>query len=94
MALTSKHLHDALRTVQDPDLGKDLVTLGMVKDVEDVSSGVASRPLSHTRKRMPAASPSGSLADHVTLTDANVVSVGFGREVRRTVGGRLRIRKR
>ncbi len=33
MALTSKHLHDALRTVKDPDLGKDLVTLGMVKDV-------------------------------------------------------------
>ena len=33
MALSSKHLHDALRTVQDPDLGKDLVTLGMVKDV-------------------------------------------------------------
>ena len=37
MALTSKHLHDALRTVQDPDLKKDLVTLGMVKDV--VQSG-------------------------------------------------------
>ncbi len=37
MALTSKHLHDALRTVQDPDLHKDLVTLGMVKDV--VQSG-------------------------------------------------------
>jgi len=33
MALTGKHLHDALRTVKDPDLGKDLVTLGMVKDV-------------------------------------------------------------
>ncbi|MFM9145701.1 MAG: Mrp/NBP35 family ATP-binding protein [Phycisphaerales bacterium] len=37
MALTSQHLHDALRTVQDPDLKKDLVTLGMVKDV--VQSG-------------------------------------------------------
>ena len=36
MALTSERVLDALRTVRDPDLGKDLVTLGMVKrhDVE------------------------------------------------------------
>lgn len=40
MALTSKHLHDALRTVQDPDLGKDLVTLGMVKDVRQSGDDV------------------------------------------------------
>ncbi|MCA9284560.1 MAG: Mrp/NBP35 family ATP-binding protein, partial [Phycisphaerales bacterium] len=33
MPLTSRHLHDALRTVKDPDLNKDLVTLNMVKDV-------------------------------------------------------------
>ncbi len=33
MPLTSQHLHAALRTVQDPDLHKDLVTLNMVKDV-------------------------------------------------------------
>jgi ATP-binding protein involved in chromosome partitioning len=33
MALTSQHVHDALCTVQDPDLHKDLVTLNMVKDV-------------------------------------------------------------
>jgi len=32
--LTAQHLHDALRTVQDPDLHKDLVTLNMVKDVK------------------------------------------------------------
>ena len=31
MALTAEHLHDALSTVQDPDLGRDLVSLGMVK---------------------------------------------------------------
>jgi ATP-binding protein involved in chromosome partitioning len=34
MPLTSRHLHDALRTVKDPDLHKDLVTLNMVKDVQ------------------------------------------------------------
>ena len=36
MPLTSERVLEALRTVRDPDLGKDLVTLGMVKrhDVE------------------------------------------------------------
>ncbi|MFO0962940.1 MAG: Mrp/NBP35 family ATP-binding protein [Phycisphaerales bacterium] len=40
MPLSSKHLHDALRTVKDPDLGKDLVTLGMVKDVVGTGADV------------------------------------------------------
>ncbi|MHC4794480.1 MAG: iron-sulfur cluster assembly protein, partial [Planctomycetota bacterium] len=31
MALTPERILDALRTGRDPDLGKDLVTLGMVK---------------------------------------------------------------
>ena len=34
MALTHEQVRDALSTIQDPDLGKDLVTLGMVKTVE------------------------------------------------------------
>ena len=34
MALTEKHIYDALTTVKDPELHKDLVTLGMVKGVE------------------------------------------------------------
>jgi len=34
MTLTSQHLHDALRTVIDPDLKRDLVSLNMVKDVQ------------------------------------------------------------
>ncbi|MEM7229987.1 MAG: P-loop NTPase, partial [Planctomycetota bacterium] len=33
MPLDSSLVHDALRTVEDPDLHKDLVTLNMVKDV-------------------------------------------------------------
>jgi ATP-binding protein involved in chromosome partitioning len=36
--LTPQQLHDALRTVHDPDLHKDLVTLNMVKDAR-VSHG-------------------------------------------------------
>jgi ATP-binding protein involved in chromosome partitioning len=34
MPLTNDNLMDALRTVKDPDLHKDLVTLGMVKSVK------------------------------------------------------------
>lgn len=41
MSLTSRHLHDALSTVQDPDLHKDLVTLNMVKDVQVDGDDVA-----------------------------------------------------
>ncbi len=33
MTLTTRDIHAALCTVKDPDLGKDLVTLNMVKDV-------------------------------------------------------------
>lgn len=34
MPLTNQHIHDALRTVNDPELHRDLVSLNMVKDVQ------------------------------------------------------------
>ena len=34
MPLRREEVEDALRTVEDPDLHKDLVTLGMVKRIE------------------------------------------------------------
>jgi ATP-binding protein involved in chromosome partitioning len=44
MALSKEQIIEALRTVQDPDLGKDLVTLKMVKAVtlngDDVALGI------------------------------------------------------
>ena len=44
MPLTESQITDALRTVKDPDLGKDLVTLKMVKSIavkgNDVRIGV------------------------------------------------------
>ena len=44
MTISSEQVRDALRTVQDPDLGRDLVTLNMVKDItitgDDVSVAV------------------------------------------------------
>ncbi|MEE2907686.1 MAG: Mrp/NBP35 family ATP-binding protein [Planctomycetota bacterium] len=41
MNLKNEHVMEALSTVQDPDLGRDLVTLGMVKDVSCEEGQVA-----------------------------------------------------
>src|SRR5579883_1529109 len=41
MAITQEQVLDALRTVIDPDFRKDLVTLGMVKDVHVEANDVA-----------------------------------------------------
>ncbi len=41
MAVSEKVLLDALRTVQDPDLHKDLVTLGLIKDLKVEGSRVS-----------------------------------------------------
>ena len=35
VSVTREQVLDALRTIQDPDLHKDIVTLGFVKDVDD-----------------------------------------------------------
>ena len=44
MPLTAEQITAAMRTVKDPDIGKDLVTLGMLKDVsvagDDVTVGI------------------------------------------------------
>ncbi|MCC6583614.1 MAG: DUF59 domain-containing protein, partial [Chitinophagales bacterium] len=34
MEITEKRILDALRNVDDPDLHKDIVTLGMVKNIQ------------------------------------------------------------
>ena len=38
--ITNEQVLAALRTVQEPELGKDLVSLGMVKDVSVCGGGV------------------------------------------------------
>ena len=39
--MTTEKVLEALSNVQEPDLGKDIVTLGMVKDVEIEGNYVA-----------------------------------------------------
>ena len=41
MNITKEKILDALRNVEDPDLKKDLVTLGMVKDIEIEGKNIA-----------------------------------------------------
>ena len=41
IALTEGAVLDALRTVQEPELGRDIVTLDMVKSIAIDGSGVA-----------------------------------------------------
>src|SRR5512146_2343975 len=41
MSVTAEQVLDALRTVQDPDLHRDLVTLGMIEDLSVADGAVA-----------------------------------------------------
>jgi len=40
MPISSKDLHDALRTIRDPDTGRDVVTLGVVREAVVDATGV------------------------------------------------------
>ena len=40
MALSTDQIREALRRVMDPELGKDLVTLGMIKNIDITGGGV------------------------------------------------------
>src|SRR5260370_30897835 len=45
MAPTSQQVLDVLATIQDPDLGRDVVSLGMIKELEVSPEGKVSLPL-------------------------------------------------
>src|SRR5207253_5215258 len=78
MALTQEQALAALRTVKDPELFKDIVTLGMVKDVKVDGSNVMvyvelttpACPLKETIKRYveAAVNNNGAQSVHIELS--------------------------
>ncbi|MHC4588409.1 MAG: P-loop NTPase, partial [Planctomycetota bacterium] len=93
MPLTNEQVHDILRTVQDPELGRDLVTLGMVKGVnvdgDDVTVAV--------ELTTPACPLKGTIRDDIERairdkaeehgTSVGAVTVEFSADVRRAGQG-------
>ncbi|HEY8135409.1 MAG TPA: Mrp/NBP35 family ATP-binding protein [Candidatus Limnocylindrales bacterium] len=83
MALSEAVVMDALRTVQEPELGRDIVTLNMVKDLEVTDSQVS--------MKIELTTPACPLKDeierniHTVLGDigATEVTVTWGAMVRR-----------
>jgi ATP-binding protein involved in chromosome partitioning len=83
MALSESVVMDALRTVQEPELGRDIVTLNMVKDLEVTDSAVS--------MKIELTTPACPLKDeiernvHTALGDigAKEVTVTWGAMVRR-----------
>ena len=83
MALSEAAVMDALRTVQEPELGRDIVTLNMVKDLEVTDSQVS--------MKIELTTPACPLKDeierniHTVLGDigASEVTVTWGAMVRR-----------
>ena len=90
MALTTEMVIDVLRTVDDPELHKDLVSLGMVKDVAIRGGDVALRIDLTT----PACPLKGKIGADVkaalhTLPGVERVDITFGAQVRSTQEGEL-----
>jgi ATP-binding protein involved in chromosome partitioning len=89
MTISSEQVRDALRTVQDPDLGRDLVTLNMVKDVsitgDDVSVAIELTTPACPLKDKIRQDIERAIRDKAQSVGASVgaVSVEFTAEVRR-----------
>ena len=89
MPLTDEQVHDALRTVKDPDLHKDLVTLQMVKDVQADGDDVSI----HIELTTPACPLKDKIRDDIELavkakaeevgTTVGAVNVEFSADVRK-----------
>ncbi len=83
-AITKEQVLEVLRTVKDPELGKDVVTLGMVKDLEvngrDVSMEIVlTTPACPLKERFTS---DITLALRGALPEVGEVTVRFGAEVR------------
>jgi ATP-binding protein involved in chromosome partitioning len=82
-ALTERDVHDALRTVQEPELGRDIMTLGMVKGLE-----IRDRDVSFTIELTTPACPlkdeiEGNTRAALAAIGAEAVQITWGAMVRR-----------
>ena len=71
VAVTEKEVRNALKTVKDPELNFDLVTLGLVYDIQ-VEEGRAKAIISLTSPMCPVA---GQIVDQARLAIAKVEGV-------------------
>jgi len=71
MAVTEKDVRNALKTVKDPELNVDLVTLGLVYDIQ-VQDDAAKAIITLTTPMCPAA---GEIVDQARLAMAKVEGV-------------------
>lgn len=71
MAVTEKDVREALKTVKDPELNLDLVTLGLVYDIQ-VEGDRAKAVISLTTPMCPVA---GEIVDRARLAVAKVEGV-------------------
>ena len=77
MAVTEKAVRDALKTVKDPELNIDLVTLGLVYDIQ-VEGNAAKAIISLTSPMCPVA---GEIVEQAR-SDWTAGSDGAGRSAR------------
>jgi metal-sulfur cluster biosynthetic enzyme len=71
MAITEKDIRDALKKVKDPELNLDLVTLGLVYDIQ-IQDAYAKAIISLTTPMCPVA---GEIVDQARLAMAKVEGV-------------------
>jgi ATP-binding protein involved in chromosome partitioning len=82
MALSESAVMDALRTVQEPELGRDIVTLNMVKDLEVSDSSVS--------MKIELTTPACPLKDEIERNVHSVLGDIGAREVTVTWGAMVR----
>jgi len=80
--LTESAIYDALKTVQEPELGRDIVTLNMVKDVAITDSDVA--------LKIELTTPACPLKDEIERNVHSVLAALGAREVTVTWGAMVR----
>src|SRR4029078_8538967 len=85
--LTDENIMAALSLVKDPEIGKDLVSLGMVKSIE-ITGSVVDLPVELTTPACPLkAKIESDIVDGLAALGATTVKVDWASNVKRSFGG-------